>query len=110
MDLQQAGMIAARQRTVVPRGEQDAAGEVVLLDRPHRMRADMDGEHVADVQLRAEPGEQRRDAGTVGVGEFGEVAGAHQQFDFRPAAARLDEAAERRARSRNGSGRAPDRR
>ncbi len=41
------------------------------------------------------PARSRGDAGAVGVGKLGEVAGAHQQFDLRPAAARLDEAADR---------------
>ena len=51
VDLQKARMIAPRQRSVVARGKHDAAGEIVLLDCPHRMRADMDGEHVADVEV-----------------------------------------------------------
>ena len=63
-----------------------------------RVRADMHGQHVADAELRADAGQHRRDAGAVGVGQFGQIAGAHQDFDVRPAPARLDEAAERRAK------------
>ena len=46
-------------------------------------------------KFRAEAGQNRRDAGAVGIRQFGEIAGAHQQLDLRPAAARLDEAADR---------------
>lgn len=94
VNLQQPRMVTPRQRAVVLRRKQNAAGNIVLLDRSQRVRADMNGKHVPDLKFRAEPGQNGGDAGTVGIGQFGEIAGAHQQLDLGPAAARLDEAPE----------------
>ena len=55
-------------------------GEIVLLDGAARVRAHLHHEHVPDVELRGDAEQHGGDAGRVGVGELGEIAGAHQHL------------------------------
>ena len=78
--LQQALGVAARQVGFGAGGEHQPAGKVVLGNRAPRMRAHLNHQHVADGELRANAEQHGGDAGAVGVGEFGQVAGAHQDL------------------------------
>ena len=76
-------------------GIHDAAGEIVLLDGAARMRAHLHHQHVLDVQLRGDAQQNGGDAGRVGIGELGEIAGAHQHLGLGPLAPHLRVALER---------------
>ena len=80
METQQAVGITLRQLVVGARGEHHAPRDVVLLDGAARMRADLHHEHVLDVQLRGDAEQHGGDAGGVGVGQLGEIAGPHQHL------------------------------
>ena len=75
--------VAFRKALVLARGEHEPPRGVVLLDRAARMRAHLHGEHVADLKLRADAEEGCGDAERVGIGQLGEIAGAHQDLDLR---------------------------
>ena len=75
----------------------DAPREVVLLDGAPRMRAHLHHKHIPDVELRGHAEQHRGDAGGVGVGKLGQVAGADQHLGLRPIAPDLRVALERLA-------------
>ena len=52
-----------------------------------RMRAHLHHEHIPDVQLRGDAEQHGGDAGRVGVGELGEIAGAEQDLGLAAARA-----------------------
>ena len=53
------------------------------------MRADLDDQHVPDVQFRGDAKQNGRNANRVGVGQLGEIAGTHQNFSVGALAAHL---------------------
>ena len=73
----------------------DAPRKVVLFHGAPRMRAHLHHEHVLDVQLRGDAEQHGGDAGRVGVGELGEIAGAEQHLGIGPVAPDLRVALER---------------
>ena len=95
MQREQRRGVALRQIRARRGGEHDAAREIVLLDGAARMRAHLHHQHVADVQLRGDAQQHRGDAGRVGVGQLGQIAGAHQHLGLGPLAAQLGVALER---------------
>ena len=76
-------------------GIHDAAGEIVLLDGAARVRAHLHHEHVPDVKLGRDAEQDGGDAGGVGIGQLGEIAGAHQHLGVGPLAPDLRVALER---------------
>ena len=61
----------------------------MLLDGAAGMRAHLHHEHVLDVQLGGDPEQNRGDAAGIGVGQLGEIAGAHQHLGIGPLAPHL---------------------
>ena len=82
---EQGGADAGGQAALLAGGEHDPAGGVGLLQRAAAMRAHLHDQHVADVQLRDDAHEHGGDAGGVGVGELGQIAGAHEDLGLRAA-------------------------
>ena len=81
-------LVQSEQRAAVTLGnarvlacrEHHAARGVMLLDRAARMRADLHDEQVVNEKLRANAEQDRGDAVGIGVGQFGQVARAHEQL------------------------------
>ena len=87
MQAKQPVGIIFRQIVLLARGIHDAPGEVVLLHRTACMGAHLHHQNVLDVKLGADAEQNGGDARGVGVGQLGEIAGAHEHFGFRPFAA-----------------------
>ncbi len=88
--------VVLRQIAFGPARIHDAASEIMFLDRAARVRAHLHHEHVLDVQLRGNAEQNRGDAGRIGVGQLGEVAGAHQHLGIGTLAPHLGVALKRR--------------
>ncbi len=95
MDLEQRLRVEPRQGAIAAGGEHQAAGDVVLGHGAPGVGAHLHGEHVADAEFGADAEQQRRHPRRVGVGEFGEIAGAHQHLGLGQAAAERGIAFER---------------
>ena len=80
--------VAFGQRLVGLGGVHQAARGIVLLDGAARVGADLHDEHVADRKLGADAHQEGGQTQRVGLGQFGEVAGAHQHLDPRHHAAK----------------------
>ena len=87
----EAPPVAFGQRLVGLGGVHHPARGIVLLDGAARVGADLHDEDVADRSFGADARSgERSDAERVGLGQFGQVAGAHQHLDL---AASCDESA-----------------
>ena len=88
--------VALGQLGIGARGEHHAPRDVVLFVGAARMRADLHDEHIPDAQLRGDADQHGGDAGGIGVGQLGEIAGAEQDLASRPLAPKFGVALERR--------------
>src|SRR5262245_26169255 len=72
--------VALRQTIVLARGKHDTARGIMFLQRTARVRAYLHHEYVADSELGTDPKQRRSNAATVCIRQFGEIAGAHENF------------------------------
>ena len=81
--LQQPIGIAARQFGVGAGGKHHAPPEIVLGHGTARVRAHLHHQHIADGEFGADAEQHCGNAGAVGVGKLGKVAGTHQDLGIR---------------------------
>src|SRR4029453_7548821 len=61
----------------------NTARSIMFLEGAVRVRAYLHHEHVADSELGTNPKTRRSNAATVCIRQFGEIAGAHENFRLR---------------------------
>ncbi len=72
-----------RWRLLGARGVNDAPGEIGLAYRASAVRADLGCQQISNPEFGHDSEHYGIDAGAIGMCEFGQVANAHQYFDFR---------------------------
>src|SRR5262245_93467 len=83
VELQQCTTVALRQAIILARGKHDTARGIVLLKCAACVRTYLHYEHVLYSELGTNPKQRRSNAATVCIRQFGEIAGAHEDFRLR---------------------------
>src|SRR5262249_29555181 len=88
--LEKPSIIALWQRGVLARCKHETARRIMFFDGAPRVRADLNGQNIANVEFRAKPDKDCRDTARIRLGQFGEVSGAHHHFGVWQAAPCFD--------------------